>query len=75
MPASQFAQKKVGVMAWTADVVHHDRAADFTGVVDDDVAKAHQSLRNARGDSDVLHFAQRNVFGGASDEARVDLEL
>ena len=41
MPASQFTQKKVGVMAWAADIVHHYRAANFTGVIDDDVAKSH----------------------------------
>ena len=41
LPPSQFTQKKVGVVAWAADVVHDDGAAHFTGVVDDDVAKAH----------------------------------
>ena len=75
MPASEFAQKKVGVMAWLADVVHDDRAANFARVVDDDVAKAHQSLRNRGLNRHVLDFAQWNVFGGASDEASVDLEF
>ena len=62
-------------MAWTADVVHHDRAANLAGVVDDDVAKSHHSLRDAGGDSHVLHFAQRNVFRGAGDQPGVDLEF
>ena len=67
MPASQFPQKKVGIVAWAADVVQDDRTADFTGVVDDDVAEAHQALGNAGGDSHVLNFAERDVFGGACD--------
>ena len=75
MPASQFTQKKVGVVAWTADVVHHDRAANLAGIVDDDVAKSHQSLRNAGGHSHVLDLAQRNVFRSAGDESSVDLEF
>src|SRR6185436_16911618 len=75
MPASEFAQKKVGVMGRLADVVHYDRAAQFTGVVDDDVTEAHYSLWNRGRDSDVLDFAQRDVFRSPSDEARVDLKL
>ena len=62
-------------MARLADVVHHDRAAELAGVVDDDVAKTHQALRDRGLDSDVLNFAQRDVFGGAGDEAGVDLEF
>lgn len=54
-------------MSWAADVVHHDRTADLAGVVDDDVAKTHQALRNAGGDSHVLNFAEWDVFGGARD--------
>ena len=54
-------------MTRTADVVHDDRAANLAGVVDDDVAKTHQALWNAGGDSYVLDFAERNVFRGASD--------
>ena len=57
LPASQFPQKKVGVVTRAVDVVHDDRAAHLTGVVDDDVAKAHQPLRNTRRDRDVLDFA------------------
>src|SRR5689334_718025 len=75
MPASQFPQKKVGIVAGAADVVHDDRAAKLAGVIDDDVAKTHQALRDAGGDSHVLNFAQRDVFGGAADEAGIDLEL
>ena len=57
MPASEFAQKKVGVVARLADVVHDDRAAEFAGVVDDDVAKTHESLWNRSLHSHVLNFA------------------
>ena len=62
-------------MAGTADVVHDDRTADFTGVVDDDVAESHQALRDAGGDSHVLDFAQRYVFSGPRDQAGIDLEF
>ena len=62
-------------MAWTADVVHHDRAANFAGIVDDDVAKSHQALRDGGGDGHVLDFTQGDVFGGARDQARIDLEF
>src|ERR1044072_3291745 len=75
MPASQFPQKKVGIVAWTAYVVHDNRTAKLAGVVDYDVAKTHQALRNARGDGHVLNFAQRDVLGGARDQAGIDLEF
>src|SRR5215213_1610591 len=75
MPASQFAQKKVGVVARLADVVQDDRAANLARVVDDDVTKAHQPLRNACRDGHILDFAQWNIFRRASDQASVDLEF
>ena len=62
-------------MAWAADVMQHNRAANFARVVDDDVAKSHQSLRDAGGDSHVLDFAQGYVFRGAGDQSLVDLEF
>ena len=62
-------------MAGTADIVHDDRAANFAGVVDDDVAESHQALRNGGGDGHVLDFAQRDIFGGACDQPRIDLEF
>ena len=62
-------------MAWAADVVHHNRAAKLTGVVDDDVAKSHQSLWDAGGNSHVLDFAQGNIFRGAGDQSLIDLEF
>src|SRR5689334_4852292 len=62
-------------MAWTVYVVQDDRAANLARVVDDDVAKSHQPLRDAGGDGHVLNFAQRYVLGGAGDQASIDLEL
>ena len=62
-------------MAGTVDVVHDYRTTDVAGVVDDDVAEAHQALRNAGGNSHVLNFAQGDVFRGASDQACVDLQF
>src|ERR1700754_2492120 len=75
MPASQFAQKKVGVVAWLADVVHHGRATDLAGVVDDDVAEAEQSLRNTGGYGYVLDLTQGDVSCCAGDQSGVDLKL
>lgn len=62
-------------MTWTVDVAHHRRAANVTSIVDDDVAESEQALRDIGGNSDVLDFAQRNVSGGAGNQARVDLQL
>ena len=62
-------------MAWAADIVHHYRAANLAGVVDDDVAKSHQALRNAGGDGHVLDFAQWYVLSGARYQAGIDLEF
>ena len=61
-------------MAWTADVVHHYRAADLAGVVNDDVAEAHHSLWDAGRDSHILNLAEWDVFGRAGDEAGVALK-
>lgn len=47
MPAPQFAQNQVGVVAGIVDISQNCRAADFTRVVDDDVAKAKYSLGDA----------------------------
>ena len=47
MPASEFSQKQVGVVARTVDVVHHCLTAKIAGIVDDDVAKTEQTLRDA----------------------------
>ena len=60
-------------MARLADVVHNGGAADFTGVVDDDVAKAHQALRDGGLYRYVLHLAQRNVSRRPRDETSIDL--
>jgi hypothetical protein len=62
-------------MARTVDVVHDYRTTNFAGVVDDNVAKTHQPLRNAGLDSYVLDFAQGDVFCRAGNQAGVDLQL
>jgi hypothetical protein len=62
-------------MARTADVVHAYRTTNFAGVVDDDVAKTHEPLRNAGLDGYVLNFAQRDVFCGAGNQAGINLQL
>ena len=75
MPASEFAQKQVGVVTWTGDVVKDRGAAHFAGVVDDQIAKTEESLRNAGGNGDVLNFRERNVARRASDQASVNLDF
>lgn len=62
-------------MAGGVDVPHYGGATGVTRVVNNDVAKAEQALRNTRGNGHVLHFAQRNVAGGAGDQTGVDLQL
>jgi sulfite reductase alpha subunit-like flavoprotein len=46
MPSPQLSQKQVGIMSWIIDVVKDGRAADFTGVVDDYIAKTQDALGN-----------------------------
>ena len=75
MPAAEFAQKKVRVVARIADVVHDDRTADLASVIHDEIAKTEKALWNGGRDGYILHFAQGNVSGGASDQAGVDLEF
>src|SRR6266850_4891122 len=72
MPASEFAQKQVGVVAWIADVVKHCCPTQFAGIVDDDVAKTEDSLRNTGGNRYVLNLAKRNVAGRAGYQASID---
>jgi hypothetical protein len=62
-------------MSRRADVVHHDRSTNFAGIVDNDVAETHDPLRNARGNGDVLDFAERNVASSARHQSPVDLEF
>src|SRR5688572_26015240 len=57
------------------DVPHYGGATGVARVVDNDVAEAEEALRNTRGNSHVLHLAQRNVAGGAGDQTGVDLQL
>lgn len=75
MPAAQLAQKQVGIVARLIDVMQNDSAADFARVIDDQVAKPHQSLRNTGRDCDILNLAERDISSGAGDQARVDLHL
>jgi len=75
MPASEFAQKQVGVVAGFADVVKDGRAAQLAGVVDDEIAKAQQSLGNAGRNGDVLNLAERNVSRGTCYQTGIHFQL
>ena len=48
MPVPQLAQKQVGIVAGIVDVVDDGGAADFTGVVDYEIAETQDSLGNRR---------------------------
>lgn len=73
LPASQFPQKEVCVMTGLVDVVENGCAAQFTGVVHDYVAEAHETLWNARLNSYVLNFTQGNISGRTGDQPSVNL--
>ena len=62
-------------MAGLADVVKNRGAAYLAGIVDQQVAKAEQSLRNTSGDCDVLNLGERNVPSGSSNQTGVDLDF
>lgn len=62
-------------MSRVADVFDNRRAADLTGVVDDDVTEAEDALEDRRRNRDVLDFAERNISSRTPDQTTVDLEL
>lgn len=57
MPAPEFAQKQVSVMAGVTDVVKHRSAAHLAGIVHNQIAEAQDSLRNAGRDGHILDLA------------------
>lgn len=73
MPSSEFAQKEVGVITRFADVVKHGGAAQLAGIVDQQVTKAEDSLRNTRRHGHVLNFRERNISRSPGDQSGVDL--
>ena len=74
-PASEFAQKQVGVVARLADVMKDRCAAYLAGIVDQQIAKAEQSLGNTGGNRDVLNLGEWDVPSGARDQTRIDLNF
>lgn len=75
MPAAQLVQKQVGIMTRLVDVMQHDRSAYFARIVDDQIAKPHQALGNAGGDSYILDFAEGDVSRSAGNEPGVNLHF
>ena len=75
MPASEFAQKQVGIVAGIADVVENRGSAHFAGIVDDDIAKTKDSLRNTGGNRNVLDLAEGNVAGGAGYQTGIKFDF
>ena len=75
MPASEFAQKQVGVMARIADVVQNCRATQLAGIVNNQIAKAEQSLRNTGGNGDILNLAEGNIASGARYQTGINFDF
>ncbi len=75
MPAAQFAQKQVGIMAGLINIVQYDRTAHFARIVHNQITKAQQALRNAGRNSYILDFAERDVTSSARNQARVDFHF
>lgn len=57
MPASEFPQKEVGVVARMTDVVEDGCTAQFTCIIDDDIAEPEDALEYRSRHSNVLHLA------------------
>ena len=62
-------------MAGLADVMQNCRAADFAGVVDQQIAEPEYALRNTGGNGDVLNLAEWDIASGAGNQTRVDLNF
>ena len=62
-------------MAGLADVVKDRGAAELAGIVDQQIAKAEESLRNAGGNGDVLNLGERDVSSGARNQTRIDFNF
>ena len=75
MPASEFAQKQVGIMAGITDVVKDCCPTQFAGVIDDDIAKTKDSLGNTGGNCNVLNLAEWNIASGAGDQTGINLDF
>ncbi len=75
MPLPQLPQNQIGVMTWIVDVVKHGRAAEFAGVVDNDITKAEDSLQYRSGNRYVLYFGKRNVSRRARNQTVIDFDF
>lgn len=75
MPASEFAQKQVGVVAGIADVVKNGSSAQFAGIVNDNVAKTENSLGNTGRNRNVLNLAKGDIAGRAGDQTGINFDF
>lgn len=75
VPASEFAQKQVGIVAGVTDIVKDRGSTQFAGIVDDDVAKTEDSLRNTGGNRNVLNLAEWDIAGRAGDQTGINLDF
>ena len=75
LPAPEFAQKQVSVVAGLADVVKNSGATFFARIVNDEVAKAQHALGDAGIYGHVLNLTKRNISCPACYQSRVNLHL
>src|SRR2546427_5597494 len=75
MPLSQLPQNQISMVTRIVDVMKHGRAAEFAGVVNDDIAEAQDALRNRGGNRHVLDFGKENVSGRARDQPVIDFDF
>lgn len=62
-------------MARIGNVVKDGDSSCVAGVVDDEIAKPEDSLRNAGRNGDVLNLAEGNIARRAGNQARVDFDF
>src|SRR5437660_4052596 len=75
MPLTELPQKEVSVMTRSIDVVKRGSAANFAGIIDHDIAKAEDSLRNGSRDGHVLDLCKQNVARRAGNQTMIYLDL
>src|SRR5690349_16772169 len=75
MPAPQLAQKQVGIVSRSVDVVQGGGAANVTSIIHDNVAESKDALPHGRGNGHVLNLGKRNVAGCPRNQTVVDFNF
>src|ERR1044072_90577 len=75
MPLPELPQNQVGMMTRIVDVAENSCAANLTGVVDYNVAKAKNSLKNRGRYGHILNLGQKDVPGGPGNQSIINFYL